>query len=645
MSRRRKIGLITAVPESVHSSRVLRGIFSQCEKYGYDVAVFASLTHVCSAQREYLEGELNIYELINFDSLDGVIVDVIQLIENDVTDVLERIGGILSERCRKPVVTLSLPLENYPVANNSDSPVFREITEHLLDVHDISRIYFLTGPEENSIAKERLNVFLEVMHERNIEVPPEHIFYGDFWYTAGSQLGERLASGELPMPQAVICASDHMAIGLANRLAEKGVRVPQDVIITGFEATQEAALNDISITSFESNAAKTAADAVDMLRRQMEPEADILPYDDENTKHIHAGMSCGCLPDFLHSAKVFKESFYYLYRDYTQEKLFENIDIGQLMEGYAPEMLTGSESAEKCLENIYLTTYYLRPYNGFYLCLRDDWLTASDINRCGYPPKMEIAVYTTPDLDSGFFGSGNSIEFDTSLMLPYMHEEHDDPNVYYFSAVHFNEKSYGYAVLERKLSEERRINLVYRNWLRFVNTSLEMVQTRNRLEALSVRDQMTGAYNRRGMDKALSQMLEQAKEGDMLLVCVIDMDGLKYINDNFGHNEGDFGIKLVYSAADSVAVTGEICVRAGGDELYIIGAGRYTEADVEARIKRFNDYLTENSRLSGKPYTVTASAGYSLTAVCDGIDVNAAIKEADERMYKNKTDRKKQRQV
>jgi diguanylate cyclase (GGDEF)-like protein len=84
-------------------------------------------------------------------------------------------------------------------------------------------------------------------------------------------------------------------------------------------------------------------------------------------------------------------------------------------------------------------------------------------------------------------------------------------------------------------------------------------------------------------------MLASAKEGDSLFVAVADMDGLKYINDTFGHGEGDFGIKTVSSTLASVARPGEICVRSGGDEFFLIGIGDYSPGDEAERAIAFSD--------------------------------------------------------
>ena len=65
------------MPESIHGKRILDGIIKQCQKYGYDVAVFATMTNLMHHDRVYQKGEEVIYQLPNFDLFDGVIVDTV----------------------------------------------------------------------------------------------------------------------------------------------------------------------------------------------------------------------------------------------------------------------------------------------------------------------------------------------------------------------------------------------------------------------------------------------------------------------------------------------------------------------------------------------------------------------------------------
>lgn len=641
MARRKILGLITAVPESPHAKRVFEGVFAQCHKYGYDVAVFAALTHFTLDQPEFVKGEKNIYELINFNLLDGVIVDTISFIENNDDSIKNEIYEKVKRECRKPVVSLNLPFGSYPVSHSSDESVFREITEHVLDIHQKTNICFLAGPKDNTVSEERLQVFKAVMEERGMPVSQDRIFYGDFWYTSGTELADKFACGEVPLPEAVICASDCMAIGLANRLSAKGIKVPGDVIVLGFEATQEAALNEISVTSFESNEAQTAAKAVDMLRQKIEPTAEIIPYELENDSHLHAGMSCGCAPDFLHTAKSFKESFYYLYRNYDGEEWLSNVDIGILMERYLIEQLSAAETTQDCLATIYDNTYLLKPLKRFVLCLCEDWPDHNKILTAGYPERMKTVVLNMEEVGSGYYEEEKSEVFETKWMLPHMFEEHEEPSVYYFSALHFQEKMLGYAVLQRRLTEKKTPGIVYRNWLRQVNHALEMTHAKHMLKKLSIYDAMTGAYNRRGMDMHLKRMLADAQDGDSLFVSVIDMDGLKYVNDNFGHAEGDFGIKLVCDAAIKTCRDKEICIRAGGDEFYVLGVGKYTTEDMEERKKRFYETIVHADKISGKPYPISASIGCAIASIDDSLNIIGVVNKADEEMYKNKVERKR----
>lgn len=642
MGKRKLIGVITALPESVHAKRILHGIFEQCEKYGYNVAVYGTMVNVSSKNTQYLNGELNIYELPNFDMFDAVIIDMIPIIEDGVEYVKERLASCIPKDYNKPLIVLNVPFGNYPTIYGSDAPVFREITEHMLDVHNVRDIYFLTGQKGYNIAEERAQVFRQVMAERGMPVSEDHIFYGDFWYSGGVNLADDIVSGKVRKPEAVICASDHMAIGLANRLVKLGVRVPEDILVTGFEATQESLLNSLTITSFESNAAQTAANAVDMIREVIDPGAGIVPYEIKSGTHIRPAVSCGCQVHPENPMKSFREAFYNIYPDYEREDFYVNADIGQLMEEYIGETFSASSNPQECLKNIYMKTYINKPYKNFYLCLNKNWLDNEYENEKGYPDRMKIVVHTAQELNTGFFEDSDAIEFDSSLMLPQLYEETDKPSVFYFSAIHFMEKSYGYAVLQRYLDDSPTVNLVYRNWLRFVNISLEMVQAKNKLMMMSVRDEMTGAYNRRGMKMKVDEMLSRASADDMLYVFVIDMDGLKYINDTFGHNDGDLGIKTVYMAAASIMTPDEICVRAGGDEFYVFGTGRIDEQTLANYAERFTQKLQQLNANIDKPYVVSASIGYAYGNV-GNLNLNSVINTADERMYRNKIERKKQR--
>ena len=78
-NQRKKIALLTGIPEDVHGNAVIEGIRRQCEQYDYDLYIFAAMIHTESSMREYVIGEANIFNLVNYEEMDGVILDSVNL--------------------------------------------------------------------------------------------------------------------------------------------------------------------------------------------------------------------------------------------------------------------------------------------------------------------------------------------------------------------------------------------------------------------------------------------------------------------------------------------------------------------------------------------------------------------------------------
>ena len=642
MNERKTICLLTCMPETAHPKRVCIGAAAQCEKYGYDLVVVSSMVEFNFYLKEYVNGEKNIYNLPNYSKFDGIIVDVIGMTYSNKIDIINKIYNDLRKKTSAPCISVGKPFKDLIVSENSNDQLMRELCRHAIEVHGCKDICLLTGFKDNYEAEDRLASMLDEIHKHGLEVSEDHIIYGDFWFDSGTKLAQDIVSGKVSKPDALIAASDHMALGFIEEYTHLGGHIPEDMIVLGFEATIDAFLSDITLTSIESNYAKCAADAVDILRRRIEPGAEISPYEVDVASALHTGMSCGCTFDARNTLDAVRTSIYFLMRNYTKNVYEDNIDIGLLMESHIPEQLTASRDPEECIQNIYNSAYIVSPMRNFFLCLREDWLDDSRDIKEGYPEKMDLVMFRSKDRLDDLHELKKRITFDTSEMLPQQFIKNEPPSIYYFSAVHFANNTLGYGVLQRELRDAPKYNIVYRNWLRFVKNALEMVRTRNRFLELSINDKMTGLLNRRGMFQKIEKLFKRAKPHDRLFAAVVDMDGLKYINDTFGHSEGDHGIIRVADAVRSIANDGDICCRAGGDEFYILGL---REKDTFDNDKYVNDFCENLSKLTAgddKPYTVTASIGCALSDE-DDTDVEKLLTIADENMYRYKVSRRRNR--
>ena len=642
MKKRKTICLITGMPETLHVRRVAKGVFEQCEKYGYNVAVFASMSHFMFFIEEHARGENNIYSLTNFRCFDGVIIDTVTLSSDTTGKVIETVSRSINRCGDIPVVCLGIPYGGYHTINGYNDEILREMCRHVVNVHGKRDICVMTGMKGHPEAEERLAVFVDELEKLGIELDEDRRIYGDFWYNSGISLAKEIAEGKRPMYEAVITAGDYMGLGLIEELTKHGIRVPEDIIVLGFDATDEAMLANITLTSFETNYKKAAADAVDYLRKKIDPDSDILPYVPDIHNLCHEGMSCGCQPDITRSAGVFRDCLYYTYHNYSSENAFDNIDIGMLMESYASESLTASSTPEECLKNIYSKVYLLYPFVNFRLCLREDWLSYDTYLKEGYPDKMLVAVADSTVNGVKVTNEDEIFTIAAKDMIPELNEYTEKPCVFYFAAVHFGDNTLGYAVLQRELSDRHLLNLVFRNWLRLVNNSLEMARAKNRYVQLSIVDNMTGLYNRRGMYEKFSDMMKHANNGDRLMICVIDMDGLKYINDTFGHSEGDEAIIMMSRVIRKLCYDKEVCVRAGGDEFIITGIGAYEDDEPKKRKEHLAKMLDDVNAGLDKPYRASASIGCELGEE-NSFDFEKLLSKADEDMYRCKSERKRNR--
>ncbi|OGW25915.1 MAG: hypothetical protein A2X59_02335 [Nitrospirae bacterium GWC2_42_7] len=168
-------------------------------------------------------------------------------------------------------------------------------------------------------------------------------------------------------------------------------------------------------------------------------------------------------------------------------------------------------------------------------------------------------------------------------------------------------------------------------------TQLKVME--DKLHTLSITDELTGLYNRRGFLVLAEQQLklaDRARKGIFLLYA--DMDRLKVINDDFGHKEGDNAIietarilKATYRSSDVVA-------RIGGDEFVVIPVGNVKE-NVDLIIERLQENLENYNTEKKGAYKLSLSAGISFYDPENPRSIDELLRDADKLMYEQKKHR------
>lgn len=151
-------------------------------------------------------------------------------------------------------------------------------------------------------------------------------------------------------------------------------------------------------------------------------------------------------------------------------------------------------------------------------------------------------------------------------------------------------------------------------------------------------DPMTGLYNRKGMEYFSDILYKEAlQKGKSLFVCICDMDGLKFINDNFGHGEGDRAIKNLSQIIAEAADEDDMAFRIGGDEFLILGLKDDATKTAEEFSARTEKIIAEWNQKLKLPYTIGMSYGPILQKITGAAnEFSDLLRKSDTAMYQMK---------
>jgi diguanylate cyclase (GGDEF)-like protein len=155
------------------------------------------------------------------------------------------------------------------------------------------------------------------------------------------------------------------------------------------------------------------------------------------------------------------------------------------------------------------------------------------------------------------------------------------------------------------------------------------------MEQLAVTDELTGLKNRRGFLEAAEERVEVAIEKSKgLTVLFLDLNGLKQINDNLGHQEGDAAICDAAAILRSTFREDDVIGRLGGDEFCVLLTDDKQQTD--SPITRLEAMADIHNMQSGRPFKVSMSVGTALFDPDNPRPIEDLIEEADKSMYEQK---------
>ncbi|MBQ6844254.1 MAG: GGDEF domain-containing protein [Agathobacter sp.] len=632
----RNIAVLMGLINMENQKQIMDGMIDAIKETGDNVYIFTNHTNRQN-NKENAQGAFRIMELPDFEYFDGAIVAL-------DTITYAPTASYVMDRLRKsqiPFITLNKQVEGHPCLESSSFEAQYKVVEHLITAHDCKELIYLRGREGNPEADIRYQAFLKVLDDYQLTLKEENLYIGNFTLESGIFAATKIYEKGL-QADAIVCANDNMAVGVSEYFKMVGVEIPKDIRLVGFDNSETAIYSNPSVTSIDKNPHQLGYRSIYLMHNI---------WDGKETEDIHISTevscreSCGCGASYQLDVERLKYK-------YMQLDIYTN-HLAEMINGNLSEFSSLQTPEE--VATVIANTIPRISLKNFYLCLcdREKVFALPEGNMGADIDLMQVSSDYTEKIEIPLaYENGNIVtykSFPKGMVLPEEIRNKDEGGSYYVvTPVYFQNCCYGYVVSGNdKLALKTTL---YYSWLTNIGVAYENIRKRMLLQDAVIRlnnvwsyDMLTQLYNRAGFYYEAKTILEILKmQNSKIFVLFSDVDGLKKVNDNLGHEAGDLLIKEMAACFKENLTNDMMAMRYGGDEFVVFGS---YEDDIEI------DYLLESIQASmerrnttGKnPFQLSASIGVTKYHAVDVKELSEVIDIADTNMYEEKRKKREQK--
>ncbi len=631
METPKRIALVTCASNFERHGNIIRAMHRRISDIGGYALYVLTNYGAYEDGMDFSHGEPAIYHLLDEMELDGCILEA-NLGSNELT---ERIVHTMRRRSI-PVLTINLEVEDVPYLHLETGNAGSELIDHLIHAHQCSRLNLVLNSGNSVVSASILKSYQTVLARNGIPYDERRIYTCPVSLQQGRDLYDCFERrGVMKDAQAVLCVHDVCAIGLTLELQSRGIRVPEDIRICSMNSSGNSIAFRPDITGLDRmdrTAAELACELMDQMIR-----GETIPQENTYSGEVRYRASCGCTTPS--SASIEHREFY---QRLILNKVEAGNQIGRMMQ--LNDSLEDVDSLSQFASNIDRMMRGLQCAS-YFCCLNSTDLPFIE-NRCGDSKTRQSPPYDEEmTILSGYSdrtGPLTDITFPLKEVIPVAPRDGD---LFLFLPIHHISRDYGYMViLNNHLAVD---NFNYRICQESIGSNIENLHRQmilkssiEELDRLHMQDPLTGLCNRFALHR-FSEDYTSSPEG--YCVAMLDLDGLKKINDNFGHPAGNNAICL---SADTIRETmeeGDLIIRYGGDEFLILS--HCLDSGIwDKHTESLNRKLTAIVQRHRLPYTLGISLGYAISDSRQPLSFDDALSLADRSMYENKKARKAMRE-
>lgn len=567
----------------------------------------------------------------------------------------EELKAFLKPFTKKPIVSIAvdLPFNNVHYTVCDCEKAYDQVVEHLITKHACKNIGFLSAATTSS--KEglaRLKAFKKALKNHNLKFNPDNVIEGLFIREAAYTIAHDKYKTKADVNvDAFVSSNDLMAEGCMKAMQDIDVKVPKDVKIIGFDDTVRASFTSPSLSTIDQNIAAQGYAAAEVAHKILLGEN--VPRKTKIFAEPVYRQSCGCV-------KSNNTSFASL----NQEgKIVENQHINSnTIEEYTEsskdiigiytliDTFHTNHTLKELFNSLSEITLQMK-FDSMAVVLYDEPVYFKKSDSIVIPDKAFLKVYIEKNQQIIPYDEKGIETNPHKQLIPNAFKSHLR-GTFIVHPIFAGEKQYGYLIVKPSNLKFQMHHVYLKLIINAIASAYDFTQALNKNELLSTKnekllksnqelniqnsiDELTQVLNRRGfMDRAEKELKRAAKAGQSGMVFFADMDGLKKINDTYGHKVGDLAIQTEARVLSDAFRTTDIVGRLSGDEFAILSTGLTKNyiATIRDRIEQLNLLYSQEV---GLPLTLSLSLGnVSFTPTKANLDM--LLSQADQKLYKEK---------
>lgn len=620
------VGLCMTRVHDAPRSRMVASLHKKLNHVGIKLIVFNNPFDFSTSVAED-NRSAEIYDLMNFDVIDALIVMGSGFLNKSLYQ--KTVDRALAKNI--PVILENDEYDGCYQIRNSFENSFAALMNHVIREHHATDTFFIAGRKGNSFSQERIDVYEKVLAENGLEFSMENVDYGDFWEEPTYRVIDDLLKTRDKLPQAIFCANDAMAMATIKRLRDAQIRVPQDVIVTGFDGSILSELADIRLSTCESNRDLIADKFATLLQdifagKQVEKQQSV-----EFTLRLADSCGCNCekAVDYRKMAMNYHRlTMNMIGHEYTvYRQIIRNMNtIGDLNAFYDTVAELINVGTVLAMRPSYLS-YLLSDNNSSKMRADDELLLISSAKE-----KQSSKL-------------GKKIAVSVADMIPMKDEWIWDSSIYVINPVMVGDMLCGY--YECKSYDIVQDSNAFTRILNLINIMIHMAANdiRQRFIKASRKDitidPLTQLLNLHGAMDWFEEFTENPKNaGKAISVSVYEVPKYRFLFENYGIYTVDAALCYIAEALKLTNTSNCMIAHIADDTFLVVNYSDNVEQIGEIindAVGTFYKLLEHYNRTNGKEYAIEVNVGCAKVENCAGHKLEELIQMATIELYHNRT--------